>query len=62
MTTALAPHLMAMLEHMALEDQKDRYQTTWLLPYLDVESLIDEPLLFLSLLHARTTYAPVSSL
>lgn len=41
-------------------DQKDSYQTSWLLPYLDRESLIEEPLLFLSLLHARTEYLPVS--
>lgn len=56
----LAPHLLSFMEHMVLEDQKDRYLTTWLLPYLNVESLVDEPLLFLSLLNARTAHSPVS--
>lgn len=51
--------MFAYLNHLTLEDQKDRYQTTWLLPYLDVESLVEEPLLFVSLLHARTAFAPV---
>lgn len=59
-SAAFAPHLFDMLERMALEDQKDTYQTTWLLPYLDLESLVEEPLLFLALLHARTAHSPVS--
>ena len=61
-SAALMPHILSYMERIALEDQKDRFQTTWLLPYLDFESLVEEPLLFLSLLHARTIHAPVSLL
>ncbi len=58
---ALAPYVDGYINRLALEDQEQRYQTTWLLPYLDVETLADDPLLLLSLLHYRTAYAPVSS-
>lgn len=44
---------------MLLEIHKEVHHTTWLLPYLDVESLAEEPLLFLSLLYNRTVYDPV---
>ena len=39
-----------------------RYQTSFLLPYLDVETLAEDPLLFLALLHYRTAHEPVSRL
>ena len=38
--------------------QSVQYLTTWLLPYLDIESLSEDPMLFLQLLHKRTTYSP----
>ena len=34
------------------------YLTTWLLPYLDIESLAADPMLLLKLLHNRTVYSP----
>jgi hypothetical protein len=43
------------------EEIYKRHCTSWLLPYLDVESLAEEPLLFLSLLYNRTAYDPVST-
>jgi hypothetical protein len=56
----LYPHLMHALNRMCLEDEAERYQTTWRLPYLDIESLAENPLLFLALLYYRTTHEPVS--
>ena len=56
---ALLPLVTSVLEHVGLELQTVKYRTTWLLPYLDIESLAEEPLLLLSLLHHRTAYTPV---
>ena len=44
------------------EDSTVRHQTTWLLPYLEIETLAENPLLFLGLLHYRTVHGPVRSL
>ena len=51
--------VMNVMEDYVLEEQKVTSQTTWLLPYLDVESLAEDPLLFLSLLYHRTAHTPV---
>ena len=56
---ALLPHMQNCIEHVLLEAVKERTRTSWLLPYLDIESLAEDPLLLLSLLHYRTAYDPV---
>jgi hypothetical protein len=59
LATLMVPHMLSFLEKMNLEDQTVKYRTTWLLPYLDIRSLAEEPLLLLSLLHYRTANTPV---
>ncbi len=40
------------------ENEIMMYRTTWLLPYLDVQTLAEEPLRLLSLLHYRSAHSP----
>ena len=55
----MVPRLHALWGLCASQDMVSRYRTTWLLPYLDIESLGEDLLRLLSLLHYRTAYAPV---
>ena len=57
---ALTPHVLGFLKGLSLQEQSASHQTTWMLPYLDIETLADDPLLLLSLLYNRTQYEPVS--
>ncbi|KAK5175485.1 uncharacterized protein LTR77_000624 [Saxophila tyrrhenica] len=59
---AATPHFLRALNCMEVADQMMRYQTSWLLPYLDEETLAGDPLVLLSLLHYRTGHTPVGLL
>ena len=54
---SLAIHAM---NNLMLDEETGVLRTTWLLPYLDIETLAEDPLRLLSLLHFRTAYLPVS--
>lgn len=55
----LVPFIWDALQKLVLEDMTtNRYRDTWLLPYLDRETLADDPQRFLRLLHYRTSHTP----
>lgn len=54
----LTKYMLEMMRPMVEDYTRTVFLDSWFLPYLDVETLSQSPLVLLSLLHSRTTYAP----